>query len=56
MTPDVSPIPAAQPDHIPEPDTAGHTTTTVATDGPPSESPTTAGQTASNSRQSAEDP
>ena len=54
-SPDVSPISIAQPDHIHEPETPGQITTTVVTDGPPIDSPSTADHTASNSSQPAED-
>ena len=53
---EVSPISAAHLDRHQVPDSPQQTTTTVDKDGPPIESPTTAGQTASNIRQSAEDP
>lgn len=53
---EVSPISAAHLDHNQVPDTPQQTTTTVDKDGPPIASPTTARQTASNFRQSAEDP
>jgi hypothetical protein len=52
---EVSPISAAHPKNSQVPDTPQQTTTTVEKDDPPSESPSTAEQTASNSRQSAED-
>ena len=52
--PEVSPISAAHSDNIQVPDTPQQTTTTVDKDGPPIASPTTAEQTVSNSRQSAE--
>ena len=53
--PDVSTDSAAQTDNIPIPDTSVPTTTTVATDAPPIESPTTAEQTASDTDNTAED-
>ena len=54
--PEVSPISAAHLDNNQVPDTPQQTTTTIEKDGPPIASPTTAEQTASNSRQLAEDP
>lgn len=53
--PDVSSISAAQPNNIQEPDTPGQRTTTVATNGPLTESLSTADQTTSNSQHLAED-
>ena len=54
---EVSPISAAHLDRHQVPDSPQQTTTTtVGRDGPPIASPTTAVQTASNFRQSAEDP
>jgi hypothetical protein len=49
-------ISAAQPENIQVPDSPQQTKTTVEKDVPPIASPTTSGQTTSNSRQSAEDP
>lgn len=53
---EVSPISVAQPENIQVPDSPQQTTTTVEKDGPPIASPITTKQTASNSRQLAEDP
>jgi transposase InsO family protein len=53
---EVTPNSAAQPDNNQVPDSPQQTTTTVEKDGPPIASPFTVEQTASNSRQSAEDP
>ena len=53
---EVSPISAAQLENIQVPDSPQLTTITVEKDGPPIASPIIAEQTASNSRQSAEDP
>ena len=49
-------ISAAHLDHHQVPDSPQQTTTTVEKDGPPIASPITTEQTASNFRQSAEDP
>jgi hypothetical protein len=53
---EVTPNSAAQPDNNQVPDSPQQTTTTVEKDGPPIASPFTVEQTASNSRQLAEDP
>lgn len=53
--PNVSNVSAAPPDDIPIPDTPAPTTTIVAIDAPPIESPTTVEQTASNTETAAED-
>ena len=53
---EVSPNSTAQPDNIPVPNLPQQTRTTVESNGPPIASPSTAEQTVSNSRQSAEDP
>jgi hypothetical protein len=56
LPPEVSSISAAHLDNNQVPDTPQQTTTTIENDGPPIASITTAEQTASNTRQSAEDP